>query len=97
MSIFAITRYSPLDIDSLLSNHARTLDPNEESDFLYIFSYSNKKYKSKVVIVFNSYEYCSKRDLMVIDNKNENIIDVIKTLKIICLKLDMILILVLDH
>lgn len=79
--IFAITKYSPLDIDSLLSSYSRTLDSNVESDFLYLFNYASKENKAKITIVFNSHEYCTKRDLKILDDNNENIIDVTNILK----------------
>lgn len=77
---FAIVCYSPLDIDSLLSSYTRTLEANKESDFYYSFSHPQKENKSKATIIFNSRDYCEKRNLKVLDGNNENIIDVVKKL-----------------
>lgn len=79
--VYAITKYSPLDVDSLLSSFDRTLDPNKKADFLYSFSNNFKTVQSKIVLIFNSSEYCMKRGLNILDNDNENIVDIINTLK----------------
>ncbi len=79
--IFAITVYAPLDIDALLSSYTRTLDSNKEADFYYTFNHTLKSNSGKVTIVFNSREYCEKRNLNIIDGNKENIIDVIGILK----------------
>ncbi len=76
---FAVVCYSPLDIDSLLSNYSRTLEPNRDSEFCYAFKYPQKN-KSKVTVVFNSKGYCEKKNLQILDGNNENIIDVVKKL-----------------
>ena len=80
--IYAITKYSPLDIDSLLSNYSRTLDNNSKKvDFLYLFHHNVKDSNAKTIIVFNSYDYCVKRNLNIIDGNQENIVDVVEILK----------------
>lgn len=79
--VFAITKYSPNDVDSLLSSYNRTLEANKKADFLYLFKFDSNESNSKITIVFNSYEYCSKRDLTILDANNENIVDIIKVLK----------------
>lgn len=79
-NVFAIVRYSPLDIDSLLSGYTRTLDSNKEADFLYLFN-NTVNANAKVSIIFNSLEYCIKRNLNIIDGNKENIVDVIEVLK----------------
>lgn len=80
--IYAITKYAPLDIDSLLSNYSRTLDNNgKDFDFLYLFNHNIKDSDAKVTVVFNSHEYCLKRNLTILDGNQENIVDVVDVLK----------------
>lgn len=59
--IFGITDYSPLDLDVLLTSCTRTLNLNENKDVGYAFSMP-QSYSTKIVILFNSAEYCSKRE-----------------------------------
>lgn len=79
--IYGITKYSPLDIDTLLAGRSRTLSPSEKSDFFITFSHV-EKFKSKNSIVFNSLEYCQKRtDIVILDGDKETLDNVVSKIK----------------
>ncbi len=76
-----ITKYSPLDIDTLLSGTKRTLSPNEKSDYYMTFA-DSEGFKSRVCIVFNSLEYLKKRsNITILDEDNITIAEVVEKIK----------------
>lgn len=80
--IYGITRYSPLDIDTVLSGKSRTLNPNEKSDYFLSFSYTDK-FRSKNCIVFNSLEYCKNRpNIIILDAGNTTLDEVATKMKV---------------
>lgn len=82
--IFGVTNYSPLDLDVLLTNCSRTLNLNESKDVGYAFSMP-QSYSTKVVVLFNSQEYCSKReDIKILDLPITKVAD--KIIGVVCKK-----------
>ena len=79
--IFGITKYSPLDLDTMLSGQSRTLSPNDKSDYFLTFTYTDK-FKSKNCVIFNSLEYCQKRsDVVILDIENATIEEIASKIK----------------
>lgn len=64
--MIATTIHSPLLLAHLLSISKITLDENEEKDICFVFK--DKKTKSRITILFNSTEYCLKRNLKLYDD-----------------------------
>jgi len=79
--IFGISKYSPLDIDTLLAGSERTLSPNDKADYYITFADTNG-YRSKYCIIFNSLEYLKKRpNITILDEDEVTISQVIERLK----------------
>lgn len=79
--IFGISKYSPLDIDTLLAGSERTLSPNDKADYYITFADTNG-YRSKHCIIFNSLEYLQKRpNITILDEDDVTISQVVEKLK----------------
>ena len=79
---FGITKYSPLDVDTLLAGSKRTLSPNDKSEYYITFADSDG-FKSDHCIVFNSLEYLKKRsDITILDEDNITISQVVEKIKV---------------
>jgi hypothetical protein len=80
---FGITKYSPLDVDTLLAGKKRTLSPNEKADYYITFA-DTEGFKSTHCIIFNSLEYLKKRsDITILDEGNITISQVVEKIKVV--------------
>ena len=79
--VFGISKYSPLDVDTLLAGANRTLSPNDKADYYMTFADTNG-YHSKHCIVFNSLEYLKKRpNITILDEDDVTISQVVEKLR----------------
>lgn len=80
--VYGVVNYSPLDVDSMLAQYARTMKAEEKADILYSFSQPPKGFKSRIAVIFNSLDYCERRkDIVILDTKGKSIIEVVEAIK----------------
>ncbi len=78
---YGITKFAPLDVDTLLSGTKRTLSPNEKADYYITFA-DTDGYKSAHCLIFNSLEYLKKRsNITILDEENTTISQVVERIK----------------